>query len=353
MIVVSLDAMGGDHAPREIVRGAVEAIKSYPVKVLLVGPLERLQAELDAVYKELPLTREEREQQLELVFADQVIEMGEEPALALRRKKNASIAVATRLVREGRAAAVVSAGSTGAQMASAVLYLGRLPGVERPAIATVLPGPRGPRVLLDAGANVDCRPKHLEQFALMGSVYAASQLKISRPRVGLLNVGEEAAKGNELTKSAYQLLKSAPLNFVGNIEGREVLGGEVDVIVCDGFIGNVVLKLTEGLAKTLMEMIKEELGSSFRTRLGALLALPGFKALRSRLDYSEYGGAPLLGVKGLSIICHGSSRSRAIRHAIRVAVESAAGDLVGKLSSSLAEAGLSENGEAKEQKTGG
>lgn len=344
MVVVSLDAMGGDHAPREIVRGAVEALKNYQVKILLVGPTELLKAELDAVFQENSLSQERYKERLEIVPADQVIGMDEEPALALRRKKDASIAVATRLVRDGKAQTVVSAGSTGAQMAAAVLILGRLRGVERPAIATVLPGPRGPRVLVDSGANVDSRPKHLEQYAYMGSVYAENLIRIPRPRVGLLNVGEEEAKGNELTKAAYQLLKVSSLNFIGNIEGREILSGDADVIVCDGFVGNVVLKLTEGLSKTLMEMIKSELMSSFRTKLGGALAMPGFKALRDRLDYSEYGGAPLLGVNGLSIICHGSSRSRAIRHAIRVAVESVESDLVGKLKSSLALAGDKDNG---------
>lgn len=348
MVIVSLDAMGGDHAPREIIRGAVEALENYPVKILLVGPSELVRTELDRAFRDAGLNPDKYEKQLELVPAEEVIGMGEEPALALRRKKKASIAVATRLVKEGIAQAVVSAGSTGAQMAAAVLILGRLPGVERPAIATVLPGPRGPRVLIDSGANLDSRPKHLEQYAYMGSVYAANQLKIPQPRVGLLNVGEEESKGNELTKQTYQLLKATPLNFIGNVEGREVLSGDVDVIVCDGFAGNVTLKLIEGLSKTLMDMIKQELMSSFRTKLGGMLAMPSFKALRDRLDYSGYGGAPLLGVKGISVICHGSSRSRAIRHAIRVAMESVESDLVGQLKSSLSLTGTGDSVEAEQ-----
>ncbi|NPV92153.1 MAG: phosphate acyltransferase PlsX [Firmicutes bacterium] len=337
MVVVSLDAMGGDHAPGEIVRGAVEAVANYPVKVLLVGPEEAIRGELEKALREAGVGPDRFKEQLEIVPADQVIGMDEEPVMALRRKKNASIAVATRLVREGKAQAIVSAGSTGAQMAAAVLILGRLPGVERPAIATVLPGLKGNLVMLDSGANVDSRPKHLEQYAYMGSIYAANLLGIENPRVALLNVGEEEAKGNELTKQTYQLLKTAKLNFTGNIEGREVLTGGADVVVCDGFVGNVALKLTEGIAKALIEMIREELMSSLRTKLGALLAKPGFKALKDRLDYSEVGGAPLLGVKGISIICHGSSRARAIRHAVRVAMESVDNDLIGKLRVSLPE----------------
>lgn len=200
---------------------------------------------------------------------------------------------------------------------------------------TVLPGKNGPKLLLDAGANVDCRPKHLEQFSLMGSIYASTVLGLKNPGVGLLNIGEEEGKGNELTKQAYQLLKEAPVRFIGNIEGRELLTGEADIIVCDGFVGNVVLKLTEGLAKTLFEMIKEELSRNARARAGAALILPGLKNLKQRLDYAEYGGAPLLGVKGISIICHGSSQARAIYNAIRVAKESIENRLVDQLSSVL------------------
>jgi len=332
--IIALDAMGGDYAPRELVRGAIEAAIEQEVKILLVGKPEEIEKEKEAAFAEAYSSAVLRGE-LEIVPATEVIAMDEEPARALRRKKDASIAVATRLVKEGAAQAVVSAGSTGAQMAAAVLILGRIPGVERPAIATVIPGPRGPRVLLDSGANVDCRPLHLEQFARMGSVFAAQFLGQRSPRVGLLNIGEEEGKGNELTQQAYQLLKKAPLNFVGNIEGREVFTGEADVIVCDGFVGNVVLKLTEGLAKMLMDMLREELLGSFRTKAGAWLAMPGFKSLRQKMDYAEYGGAPLLGVKGISLICHGSSKARAIRSAVRAAAESIENRLVERLESSL------------------
>lgn len=332
--IIALDAMGGDYAPREIVRGAIEAAIEREVKILLVGKPQEIEKEMEIAFLEAYSPSVLRGE-LEIVPAAEVIAMDEEPARALRRKKEASIAVATRLVKEGVAQAVVSAGSTGAQMAAAVLILGRIAGVERPAIATVIPSPRGPRVLLDSGANVDCRPVHLEQFARMGSVFAAQFLGQRSPRVGLLNIGEEESKGNELTQQAYQLLKNAPLDFVGNIEGREVFTGEADVIVCDGFVGNVVLKLTEGLARMMMDMLREELLGSLRTKVGAWLAMPGFKTLRQKMDYAEYGGAPLLGVKGISIICHGSSKARAIRSAIRVAVESIENNLVERLENSL------------------
>ena len=332
---VALDAMGGDYAPRELVIGAVEALKNLDVKILLVGVEERLREEIAFQLAEGQVDNELLEERLSLIPASQVINMEEEPVMALRKKKDASIAVATRLVKEGQAEAVVSAGSTGAQMAAALLILNRITGVERPAIATVMPGRNGPKVLVDSGANVDCRPKHLEQFALMGSVYASTILKIANPRVGLLNIGEEETKGTELTRQAYQLLKEAQLNFIGNVEGRELLSGEAEVLVCDGFVGNVVLKLTEGLAYHIFSLIKEELTRNTRSKAGALLALPELNKLKERLDYTAYGGAPLLGVQGVSIICHGSSRGRAIYNAIRVAKESIESDLVSQLARGL------------------
>ncbi|MBC7324660.1 MAG: phosphate acyltransferase PlsX, partial [Moorella sp. (in: Bacteria)] len=254
-----------------------------------------------------------------------------QPALALRRKREASIMVATRLVKEGRAVAVVSAGSTGAQMAAALLILGRSGKIQRPAIATIMPTLKGPRLLLDAGANVDCRPEHLYEFALMGNLYASRVMGIANPRVGLLNIGAEACKGNELTLGAYQLLKEAPLNFTGNIEGRDILAGLADVIVCDGFVGNVLLKFGEGMAQTLFTMIGREIKSSLRARLGAAMVLPALKGLKKQVDYAEYGGAPLLGVQGISIICHGSSNARAIKNAIKVAARCAEQGLVSSL----------------------
>jgi glycerol-3-phosphate acyltransferase PlsX len=303
--------MGGDHAPGEIVRGAVAAAREKIADIILVGDKRRLEPELNPLHPPA---------NLEIVHTEQVVAMDEQPALALRRKREASIIVATRLVKEGRAAAVVSAGSTGAQMAAALLILGRSGKIQRPAIATIIPTLKGPKLLLDAGANVDCRPEHLYEFALMGNVYAARVMGIRDPRVGLLNIGTEACKGNEQTLGAYNLLKDAPLNFIGNIEGRDILAGDTDVIVCDGFVGNVLLKFGEGMAQVLFTMIGREIKNSFRARLGAALVLPALRGLKKQVDYTEYGGAPLLGVQGVSIICHGSSNARAIKNAIKVAV---------------------------------
>lgn len=308
---IAVDAMGGDHAPGEIVRGAVAAAREKIADIILVGDKRRLEPELNPLHPPA---------NLEIVHTEQVVAMDEQPALALRRKREASIIVATRLVKEGRAAAVVSAGSTGAQMAAALLILGRSGKIQRPAIATIIPTLKGPKLLLDAGANVDCRPEHLYEFALMGNVYAARVMGIRDPRVGLLNIGTEACKGNEQTLGAYNLLKDAPLNFIGNIEGRDILAGDTDVIVCDGFVGNVLLKFGEGMAQVLFTMIGREIKNSFRARLGAALVLPALRGLKKQVDYTEYGGAPLLGVQGVSIICHGSSNARAIKNAIKVAV---------------------------------
>ncbi|WP_406678275.1 phosphate acyltransferase PlsX [Moorella sp. ACPs] len=308
---IAVDAMGGDHAPGEIVRGAVAAAREKIADIILVGDKRRLEPELNPLHPPA---------NLEIVHTEQVVAMDEQPALALRRKREASIIVATRLVKEGRAAAVVSAGSTGAQMAAALLILGRSGKIQRPAIATIIPTLKGPKLLLDAGANVDCRPEHLYEFALMGNVYAARVMGIREPRVGMLNIGTEACKGNEQTLGAYNLLKDAPLNFIGNIEGRDILAGDTDVIVCDGFVGNVLLKFGEGMAQALFTMIGREIKNSFRARLGAALVLPALRGLKKQVDYTEYGGAPLLGVQGVSIICHGSSNARAIKNAIKVAV---------------------------------
>lgn len=330
---VALDAMGGDYAPREIVIGAFEALKTLDIELVLVGLRDKLQSEIEILTKQGLIDSEFRDR-LEILDCSQVIEMDEEPVRAMRKKKDASIVVATQLVKNKQADAVISAGSTGAQMVTALFILGRISGIERPAIATVIPGINGPKVLLDSGANVDCRPNHLEYFGLMGSVYASTVLGFPKPKVALLNVGEEESKGNELSKQAYQLLKESQINFIGNLEGRELLSGAADIIVCDGFVGNVVLKLTEGLSQMLLTMIQEALrepGSD--TNLTSIM--PGLKKIKNRLDYAEYGGAPLLGVDGISIICHGSSRGRAIFNAIKVAKDSVEKKLVEKLKSGI------------------
>lgn len=308
---IAVDAMGGDYAPGEVVKGVQLAVAEYPVEIFLVGRSEVLEAEMD----------HQGQERITIVPASEVIHMDDQPALALRRKKDASIAVATSLLKSGTAMGLVSAGSTGAQMAAALLTLGRLPGIARPAIATFLPTAVGPRVLLDVGANVDCKPQHLLQFAGMGSVYAEKILGIPSPRVGLLNVGVEITKGNELTLATYPLLEKSGLNFTGNIEPRDIPLGKCDVIVCDGFVGNCILKFGEGLATATFSMLKEELGRHFWSRVGAAMLVPTLKALGTRFDYSEYGGAPLLGVSGVSIVCHGSSKAKAIKNAIRLAMQ--------------------------------
>lgn len=311
-MIIAVDAMGGDHAPAEIVRGAVETVNSSTDRVILVGMR-------DAVEAELSRYRYPGEA-IAVRHAAGVIQMDEHPASAVRRKKDSSLVVATGLVKAGEADAIISAGNTGAQMAAALFAFGRLPGIERPGIATVFPSPKGPKVLLDSGANVDVRAGHLVQFAFLGSCYARQVLGIGRPRVALLNVGSEPVKGTETVVEAYQALSEAgDLRFSGNVEGRDFFTADVDVIICDGFVGNVVLKLTEGIVATITGMIREELKRNAWRMLGGLLVKPAFKDLFRKLDYAEYGGAPLLGVNGLSIICHGSSRARAIRNAIRFA----------------------------------
>lgn len=310
---IALDAMGGDYAPGEIIKGAVKAAQAYPrMEIILVGQSVRI----NPLLSNIPAN-------MSLLEASEVIGMDEHPAQAVRKKKDSSIVVATRLVKEKKADAVVSAGSTGAQMASALLGLGRVKGVERPGIATVLPTLAGGKLVLDVGANPDAKPEHLLQYAQMGSIYAHHIMGIENPRIALLNIGTEESKGNELTQHAYPLLQASSLNFSGNIEGRDVPYGRADVVVCDGFVGNVVLKTAEGLAGALFELIKDKITSTPVRKLGALAVKPGLKEIASMMDYAEYGGSPLLGVNGISIVCHGSSKEKAIFNAIRVAGECA------------------------------
>lgn len=312
LVRIAMDAMGGDHAPEEIIKGTLMAAETSPdVQLILVGQKERM----------LPFLTGTIPKNISFIEASDVIEMDEHPANAVRKKKDASIVIATRLVKLGEADAVVSAGSTGAQMASALLGIGRIKGIERPAIATVLPTAEGGKLILDVGANLDATPEQLCQYALMGSIYAEKILGIPNPRVGLLNIGSEEGKGNELTQKAYYLLKASPINFMGNVEGRDVPYGHADVVVCEGFVGNVLLKTAEGLAGVLFQLIKERITSNMMRRLGALAVKPGLKEIAQMMDYAEYGGAPLLGINGISIICHGSSKAKAIFNAIRVAQE--------------------------------
>ena len=312
---IVLDAMGGDFAPQTPVVGAVQAAKELKTEVVLVGDRERIERELSRYSYPKDL--------IEVVHSEDAVPMDEQPAKALKRK-NSSIHVGLQLVKNGKADAFVSAGNTGAVMAIALFTVGRLKGVERPAISTILPNLKGHTFLLDVGANVDCKPHHLLQFAVMGSAYARYVLGDENPKVGLLNIGEEEGKGNELTKEAYRLLKEAKekgLNFIGNAEGRDIYSGEFDVIVCDGFVGNVALKLSESLAKILAKILKEEIEKHFISRIGALALKPAIKGFKKRIDYAEWGGAPLLGIKAPVIISHGSSNAKAIKNAIRTATQ--------------------------------
>jgi glycerol-3-phosphate acyltransferase PlsX len=310
---IAVDAMGGDNAPEEIVAGAVEAAQEYNIHVILVGYRERIEHELKKYkIKNLPIY---------IQHASEVVGMDDSPSKALRRKKNSSLKVAIDLVRDGRAQGVISAGNSGAAMALAMFTLKKLENIDRPAIVTNLPTVKGSTVILDVGGNVDCKPLHLAQFAVMGSVYATHILGKSVPRVGLLSNGEESSKGNELTRETDALLKNSPLNYVGYIEGGDIFPGDIDVIVCDGFVGNIVLKTSEGLALAMTEILKNELSANLKSRIGALLSKDALRRLKARIDYREYGGAPLLGVNGNCFICHGSSCRKAIKNAIRLSAE--------------------------------
>ncbi|MEN9207972.1 MAG: phosphate acyltransferase PlsX [Gloeomargarita sp. GMQP_bins_120] len=310
---IAVDAMGGDYAPEEIVTGALRAQAELDVEILLVGQSERLQ----------PLLAQ-HQHRLTIIPAQQAIAMHEEPLTALRQKPEASITVAMNLVREGQADAVYSAGHTGAVMAAALLHLGRLPGIDRPAIGVTLPTliPDKSVLLLDVGANVDCRPKFLNQFALMGSIYSQCVLGVPRPKVGLLNIGEEPCKGNDVAVRAYQLLAQNPeIDFVGNAEGRDVISGAYDVVVCDGFVGNILLKFAEGVGRVIVQLLRDELPRGWRGMVGVPLLRDNLRRVKQRLDDAERGGALLLGVPGVCVIGHGSSHAPSVFNAIRLAAE--------------------------------
>jgi glycerol-3-phosphate acyltransferase PlsX len=313
--VIALDAMGSDRAPKPEVEGAIQAARHYGISVILVGPEEAVQAELSRHTAAAALP-------IEVVHASEVVTMDDKAAQTIRAKRDSSLRVGLRLVREGHASGFVTAGNTGAAMATAKVVLGMLPGVDRPALAAVFPTALGTAAsLLDVGANVDCTPENLEQFAVMGEIYFRSMFGTRRPRVGLLSIGEEENKGNELTRDAFRLLKQLPLNFIGNVEGRDLYNGHVDVIVADGFVGNVALKISEGVANLVRATLKETLRATITRQVGYLLSRSAFADFKKRLDHTEYGGAPLLGVKGVCFITHGSSNTNAIKNAVRVAAE--------------------------------
>ncbi|GAA0124246.1 MULTISPECIES: phosphate acyltransferase PlsX [Clostridium] len=307
-----VDGMGGDNSPSAVVEGAVMAVNDFSdIELVITGPQQAIQDELDKYQYE--------KGKITILDATEVISTNEHPVMAIKKKKDSSINKALQLVKQKEVDGIVSAGSTGAFLAGCTLIVGRIKGIDRPALAPIMPGLNGPFMVIDAGANVDCKPHYLEQFALMGKIYFESVLKHENPKVGLINIGSEEEKGNELTKSVHKLLKESNKNFIGNVEPREVTDGDVQVLVCDGFVGNTVLKMYEGVASNLFSMIKKNLMSSLTTKIGAAMSKPAFKKIKKEFDYTEYGGAAFLGVKGICIKAHGSSNAKAFKNAIRQA----------------------------------
>lgn len=328
-IRIAVDAMGGDQAPGAVVKGAVLAVKELGVPITLVGQQESISRELAGLTYD--------PDRIGIVHCSEAATMADSPIDVIRRKKDASIRVALELLKRGEVQGVVSAGNSGATMALAVVVLGKLPGVERPALGAIMPGPHQPTLLIDVGANVDCSAGQLIQFAIMAESMARYIMKRSNPRIGLLSIGEEASKGNELVRETASGLRNIPFNFIGNVEGRDLFSGKVDVIVCDGFVGNVCLKLSEGLAEALGLMLKEEIGrAGVTSKLGALLMKPAFAGFSKKVDYAEYGGVPLLGVNGVVVISHGASGPKAVMNAIRVARRGAQNRITDQVSESLA-----------------
>lgn len=329
---IAIDGMGGDHAPSAVVQGVVEAVKMYgDIEVYITGPEDKIKEELNK--------NNYNGEKIKIIDAKEVIETNEHPVMALRRKKDSSIVKALNLVKNGDCDAVISAGSTGAFLAGCTLVVGRIKGVERPALAPIMPGRKGSFMVIDSGANVDCKPNYLVQFANMGSIYYESVFNKKAPTVGLVNIGAEEEKGNELTKETHKLLKEEKnLNFIGNVEPREIPSGEIDVLVCDGFVGNTVLKLYEGAALNLLGIIKDHIMSaSFMPKLGAMLLKPVFKQLKVKFDYKEVGGAPFLGVDGICIKAHGSSDGKAFKNAIKQTRIFYSSDVIGKIKKEISE----------------
>ena len=331
-ITVAVDAMGGDHGPGVIIEGAINAARKWGMKIVLVGDTDMVQAEL--------AERDFTGLSIDVMHASEVVGMHESASVAIRKKKDSSIRVAFDLVKADRADAVVSAGNSGATMAAGMFTLKRISGIERPAIATVVPNKRGQTLLLDAGGNVDCRSAHLLQFATMGDLYAREMMGLKNPRIGLLSNGEEEGKGNDLTREAHSLISSTlssetAFNYKGYIEGRDIFNGNIDVVVCDGFVGNVVLKVAEGMADAISQMLRSEIEKSFLAKIGYLLSRPAFKAFKKKIDYAEYGGAPLLGIKGAGMICHGGSNAKAIMNAINMASQTVQHEVHQKLAAKL------------------
>jgi glycerol-3-phosphate acyltransferase PlsX len=306
---ISVDAMGGDNAPSAVVEGCIEALKELDVHITLTGPKDIVEKELQKYHYD--------PNKIAVLDAPEVIGPNEHPVMAIRKKKNSSICTALNLVKTKECDAVISAGSTGAFLAGSLFIVGRIKGVDRPGLAPLMPGKNGSFMVMDAGANAECKPENLLQFGIMGQIYMKDVIGIENPSVGLVNIGAEEEKGNELTKAAYKLLKESDLKFIGNVEPRDISAGDVEVLVCDGFVGNTVLKMYEGVASNIFDILKSEMMSSFRTKLGALILKPMFKRFKKRFDYKEVGGAPFLGVDGICIKAHGSSDARAIKNAVK------------------------------------
>ena len=319
---VAVDAMGGDHAPRVAVQGAVQAVSELDIDITLVG-------NRDVVEKELALHSSTG--RVSVYHCEETVRMDEQPFKAVRQKRDASINVAFDLIKKGEADAVVSAGNSGAILAAGVVSLGRLQGIERPAIAGVFPGEGGYVVLIDVGANVDCRPIHLFKFGIMAHAFAGSCLGMKNPAIGLLSIGQEGTKGNELVRLTRRLFEESPLNFIGNVEGRDIFSGDVEIIVCDGFVGNVALKLIEGMAEAMTKLLKAEFKGSLTGRAALLMGRRSFQSFKRKLNYEEYGGAPLLGINGVGIVCHGGSSASAIKNAVKLACQYVKNGLLEKM----------------------
>lgn len=326
-MIIAVDGMGGDNAPAAVVNACIDAINELDLNIIITGPEALIQSELAKYNYD--------KSKIEILNANEVISPNEHSAMAIRRKKDSSLYKALMLVKDGKAAAVISAGSTGALLSGATLLIGRIKGIERPVLAPIMPGKNAAFMIVDAGANVDCKPQYLVQFALMGKIYFENILKVQNPTVGLINIGAEEEKGNELTKKAYKLLKEANFNFVGNVEPRDISKGDTNVLVCDGFIGNTVLKMYEGVASNIFSMLKQEIMSTTLSKIGGLLLTPVFKNFKKKFDYTEYGGSAFLGTKGIVIKAHGSSNAKALKNAIRQAKLCADSKIVEKITTEL------------------
>jgi glycerol-3-phosphate acyltransferase PlsX len=331
LLKIVLDAVGGDYAPLEVLKGAILAVQEFPVHLILVGPEDVILSSFSDPF----FSKSWPHERISIHHAPEVVGMGESPSVSYRKKKQSSIQEGLRLVSEGKADAFVSAGNTGAVMMASTFILGRIDTVERPAIAAILPTEKNPVVVLDVGSSVDCKPEHLVQFAEMGDCFCQLLLGVDVPRVGLLNIGEEVEKGNQQTQDAYSLLEASSLNFVGNVESKYIFKGSVDVVVCDGFVGNALLKFGEGVSGLFINFFKSEANGSLRSKLGLLLLKPMLKRFIKRYDHEQYGGAPLLGLNGVSIIAHGSSSAIAIKHAVRSAIQSVEGNIVSRIAEKL------------------